>query len=439
MGNIRELWQKGRRYLKIHGFSRTVRRAFHKAGEGLRRNIYMPNYYDDLQNRLTNLRSRFPAHPRKTAIRLIWWNLKSLFHKHKKSAPPPELELQENRLNIAFEIGGGLGDYVIFANYLFFFRKRFSRPDIRIDVYFDSGFGYSETLFSPGGPADRLYPYEKFRGDMTVYDVFFHLSRYPNVLWWNPGRVVEYAPELLDYIFLCRKFALLHPQFFSHGPVNDGESASLSTSEGKKRITQPDIFNFLGITEEYSYSIPFSQDENIYLAELGLNGGRFLTLHRGSDVNTGGDSVKLWPLAHYNRLIGMIRKRYSELALVQLGISRDRCPAMEGISVDLVGKTSMEQVKILLKNSAVHIDCESGFVHLRHALYGGPSVVLFGPTSERFFGYSENLNIRGGGCPEPCEWKTADWQIRCVNGFEKPPCMLSIDPNRVIDELGLIL
>ena len=131
----------------------------------------------------------------------------------------------------------------------------------------------------------------------------------------------------------------------------------------------------------------------------------------------------------------MIRERYPELAVVQLGVSRERCPAMEGVSVDLIGKSSIEQVKNLLKISAVHIDCEGGFVHLRHALNGGPAVVLFGPTPKRFFGYSENINIRGDGCPEPCEWKTADWQIRCVNGFEKQPCMLSISPEKVMDEI----
>lgn len=40
-----------------------------------------------------------------------------------------------------------------------------------------------------------------------------------------------------------------------------------------------------------------------------------------------------------------------------------------------------EKLKVILKHAKLHIDSEGGLVHLRHAIKGGPSVVLFGPTS----------------------------------------------------------
>ena len=73
----------------------------------------------------------------------------------------------------------------------------------------------------------------------------------------------------------------------------------------------------------------------------------------------------------------------------------------------------MEEVKALLKNSLLHIDNEGGLVHLRHALCAKKSIVLFGPTSDLFYGYAENENVRSNVCEEPCEWENAKWNISC--------------------------
>ena len=73
----------------------------------------------------------------------------------------------------------------------------------------------------------------------------------------------------------------------------------------------------------------------------------------------------------------------------------------------------MEEVKALLKNSLLHIDNEGGLVHLRHALCAKKSIVLFGPTSDLFYGYAENENVRSNVCEEPCEWENAKWNTWC--------------------------
>ena len=43
----------------------------------------------------------------------------------------------------------------------------------------------------------------------------------------------------------------------------------------------------------------------------------------------GKDSTKLWPVDHYNRLLAFIKKHYTTIKIVQLGISDDRCPALK--------------------------------------------------------------------------------------------------------------
>ena len=104
-----------------------------------------------------------------------------------------------------------------------------------------------------------------------------------------------------------------------------------------------------------------------------------------------------------------------------------------------MGKTSLEQVKVILKNSCLHIDNEGGYTHIRHAISGGKTAVLFGPTSVDFFGYSDNINIKGEGCETFCEWCTANWQEVCVRGFTYPPCMYSITPEAVFRRISSYL
>ena len=76
-------------------------------------------------------------------------------------------------------------------------------------------------------------------------------------------------------------------------------------------------------------------------------------------MHMGKDSTKLWPVDHYNRLLAFIKKHYTTIKIVQLGISDDRCPALENIDINLVGKTNFEELKALVAKSSFHIDCRS--------------------------------------------------------------------------------
>lgn len=74
-------------------------------------------------------------------------------------------------------------------------------------------------------------------------------------------------------------------------------------------------------------------------------------------------------------------------------------------------------------------------------MWGGgslPSVVLFGPTSDRLFGYSENININAGACELFCEWLTSDWPIKCPRA-DTALCMEAITTDDVINACGKIL
>ena len=70
---------------------------------------------------------------------------------------------------------------------------------------------------------------------------------------------------------------------------------------------------------------------------------------------------------------------------------------------------------------------------------GGPSVVLFGPTDEKFFGYEENINITARTCPHPCEWLTKDWMKKCLRTNYQQPCMQDIKPKDVLSQIKRVI
>lgn len=52
------------------------------AKDSLKRMGPLPNYFDALRARAWLYQAKFPASPKKAAIRLIWWNFKSLFKRY---------------------------------------------------------------------------------------------------------------------------------------------------------------------------------------------------------------------------------------------------------------------------------------------------------------------------------------------------------------------
>lgn len=340
-------------------------------------------------------------------------------------------------LRIAFELSGGMGDYVIAANYLSYFTEQYCAAEDTITLYFPQGLGLAACIFRQTGHL-LLREGRQYKHPCS-YDIYIMLSRFPRVIFFRERRIRLVCPKLLQYIGICRAFELQHPYFFNCVPFCDGQAAAYCEIIGQKRIQQPDICGFLGIEEKYHYRIQIAEDEERYLDSLHIRSKQFITIHHGCDTKYAG-STKLWPLQNYRKLVHLLRQRYPDLVVVQIGVSKVRFPKVDGVDIYLAGKTNMEQVKVLLKHSLVHIDNEGGLVHMRHALQGGRSVVLFGPTSDRFYGYSENSNLRSSTCPRACEWLAADWSDRCMRQNSSiPACMEALQPELVLERVGAFL
>ncbi len=181
---------------------------------------------------------------------------------------------------------------------------------------------------------------------------------------------------------------------------------------------------------------------SIMLASLGLNGSeRPIFTPRTKGVKIEGDylvvatgsgslgRLKAWP--HWAPLANLCRT--AGIPLAQIGGGNDT--RVQG-SESLLGLSLAETANIL-ENSIGLVAVEGGMAHLAAAV-GLPSVVLFGPTSPKLFGYPDNTNLSGSKC-RPCFWTTPGWGLQqcsrgeatCINHVSASHVMKAIENLRV--------
>ncbi len=353
---------------------------------------------------------------------------------HSRQAPSKDIfNLNCNELNIAIKLEGGLGDFIIASNFLYLLKNKIGNNKVRIDVFAFNKQKLLETIFNKNNFINNLYSKEDIGLADTRYDLLLLILRKPVILHAKKNKIYEYSPQLFDLVQKYEAQNVKERRLFLKRPYCDCQNISLSLIFEKKRYQETDIDDILKMNEHFEYPLFIKEDELVYLSQLNIQSQQYISIHRGVDQRSDKNSVKQWPIKYYNILIAKIKQQYPDLKIVQLGISEDRCPAFENIDVNLVGKTNLEQIKVLLKNSLLHIDGEGGMVHLRHALNGGKSIVLFGSTSLEFYGYPENINLKGDGCSHWCEWITENWQAKCARGYDRPPCMYSLIPEKVFE------
>jgi SAM-dependent methyltransferase len=163
--------------------------------------------------------------------------------------------------------------------------------------------------------------------------------------------------------------------------------------------------------------------------------GDYITVHHGCDTSKftpglrSGQQTKNWSTERWGDVISHLTAKYG-LKVIQLGTKDE--PELRGAITTFMGRTNVREAGLIIERALFHMDTEGGLVHLARAAHT-PSVVLFGPTPVRFFGYPGNANITAGGCHD-CWWSTEDWHTNCPRGLDTPECMDAVDAATVIRE-----
>jgi ADP-heptose:LPS heptosyltransferase len=202
-------------------------------------------------------------------------------------------------------------------------------------------------------------------------------------------------------------------------------------ANGGKRF---DLLSYTGgtdVSECPSERIAVSSDE---LQKWDLVAGTYVTFHDGtsSAQRLGKERpTRAWPAERWREFLRLFKKEFPHIKLVQLGGKNS--PVYSEADVNLVGKTNVTDLPALMSGARLHLDTESGLVHLAQYLEV-KSVVLFGPSSVPFFGYEKNRNIAAGACGG-CMWSTTDWMFKCPLGKKSSSCMEDISASVVLQEV----
>jgi ADP-heptose:LPS heptosyltransferase len=165
-----------------------------------------------------------------------------------------------------------------------------------------------------------------------------------------------------------------------------------------------------------------TDEQSLKIMRLLPSGTPYITVHYGASPvmrsrSSNGIITKMLPLATWEKLVGLLREK--GYTIVQLGTHAEEL--ITGVSVDLRGKTTIQESAVVLKNALCHVDTEGGLVQIAQAMET-TAIVLFGPTSRDFFGYPQNVNLVASDCLS-CWWSTEDWYVNCPRGFKQPICM----------------
>ena len=395
----------------------------------------MVNYFSDLQEKVGAYTKKYAKHPCKAAVKMAFWNMKYLLKLITDTQIIEKLKPEQNKtVSCCFELGGGLGDIVLALNYLVCLKQRF--PNIHLTITIDKRFfNEVETILFEQDFVDEL---STTKDKKQKYDVRIKLVRMPYVRYVNKTIVKKLYPEFYNFITKVENFNLENVMYNFSGSCSDFLVEKYTLLQKRKRIAEADVENYIGVTSQFEIKQSLNA-ENV-LSKFALDGCKYITIQRGvgvCDYNQNGYSTRIWPIKHYNQLVAMLKQEYPDYKIVQVGA--DTCIQIDNIDLNLCGKTSFAEMLVILQNSLLHIDGECGMVHLRHFLGAKPSVVLFGPTNEKFYGYEENINMANRPCGGSCEWLHANWRDFCMFDGALPMCQQNLNPTNVFARIKEVL
>jgi Glycosyltransferase family 9 (heptosyltransferase) len=328
---------------------------------------------------------------------------------------------REGRLNVGALVQGAVGDNIIAARFL---RDLSARcPNIIFDIY-TVNVSLGQWIYSDVQGLGRCLQdasFARFSGQYDASLIFEDTVRLGNIRPDLENHDLGRFSEILDSM---KRFQDEHPDFMGRYNRNGVLAEQLFYKHNTIRASAAHFI--AGI--EYGgdrYLLPV---EDSAIADFSLSNQKYITVHNGFDlsqVTHSGTVTKVYP--KFGEAIAEIRKERPELTFVQIGSSTSI--AIEGIDLNLIGRTSLQQAASLVKGASCHIDNEGGLVSVA-SCFGTPCCVVFGPSSPDYLSYEGNIAVRPVECGG-CWWITNDWLSRCPRGMTHPVCMYKQPPTAV--------
>ncbi len=332
---------------------------------------------------------------------------------------------------VAVNATGGIGDCVVIARALRDLAAHSAA--LRFHVFcpsVENGKWVFGNLPGVEGVFDSVfYPYVRRQYDsVLVASQFLHTTDDDQRL--NLDRLTRLTPAFVQSIahyMNARKERW--DVFIEHQPGLDGAFAHTAVALGLNRYTF--LQSLLGLAPG-PLALPLACDDTI-ADDLSARFERWITINTGFDgtifPTVSRYATKCYPPQHWRRFVQVFKEKCPDVAVIQIGAKTSI--SIPGVDENLVSATSLAQAAAILKRAIFHVDNEGGLVHVAASL-GTRSIVLFGPTSVKYFGYPGNVNLSSDVCGD-CWWATDRWMDRCPKGYAQPKCMLELDPDHVAD------
>lgn len=196
------------------------------------------------------------------------------------------------------------------------------------------------------------------------------------------------------------------------------------------------FYNYISLinVKDSSVNIPIKKDAETIWKRLKFDNYIVVNYGNGfsSKTNPMADT-RSWPKDYWEDLLNKFKDLYPDMQIIQCGdVNSEKLIGADRYALDL----DIEVTKYVLKNALLYVGTEGGLVHLATQL-GTKCVCLFGPTYSELFGYEQNINISSKKC-KPC-WCLYNQVSICARGMEKPECMYSIMPDKVLHEINMYL
>jgi ADP-heptose:LPS heptosyltransferase len=311
---------------------------------------------------------------------------------------------------------GGIGDDLMLAAHCLAIRRRFPHAHITAFVRDNSG-------ILAGHPAiDRLVIrcgsrwFKIVRDLRERFDIFYDL-RYVAKVW-------VFNPDYEGYAHECRE--RFEPLAWYYHNWYDSNHRLAALGRNLIDLTN-DTICCRGSVEDVRLWL---RPEDRKLARL-LSGRDYVVTHNGAG---GSCMAKMWPPAHWERLVAGLRER--GLEVFQLGWPSD--DLIEGAH-DLRGFTTLREAAGLIEGARLVVDTEGSIIHMAQAVRQPNVVALFGPTPPACFGYPGHAAVVTPLACRGCWYANRDWHVRCPRGHAGFPCMEAIAPAQVLEAVGRAL
>lgn len=329
----------------------------------------------------------------------------------------------ERILNIAVSHGGGLGDNLNTTAYCTAIKRRFPLSRIKVFVCRAPEIFEGNPIIDEVEKIDVNNFENLALSKLDQFDIFFDIRYAARVLFSSRALQLKEVRDYRDiHVKKFKRYEHLYKQFLNDIPAMD-------------RLGKPFwelFYDSTGLSGSIEDTYIRLTPEHFEASKF-YKGMRYVTVCNAAygGLQTKSWSYKGWAaVTKYLRNIGFVP--------VQVGTKDDK---------DIPGAErffgSVFESAALVKNAWFNISIEGGIAHIAKAV-GVDSIVLFGPTPVKTFGYPNNINLRGGKC-KPCWWQDKRWFDYCarerktVGSDFTPPCMASLDPQQVIDSIHVML